>query len=160
MIANERTTQLKLQGIWKRWIWPNIQVLALEKAISEVNELHRVVESAAAMHAENDHISFEALASKFGKVGVIRPQIFSYLESKTVERHQKEAEFRAKIEESYQRVAQERKSAFDQLSSEMAEIQNEAEINMQPLVQELNINIERVKREQDKLNISPKIMAK
>lgn len=152
--VNSLKLYLKKQGFWNRWIWPSINVVALEQATEILNSNLERFKLFSVRLSEGEMIGIEDLFVLFSETGTLRQQVYSRLEIIDKERLEREGNLRSAIESSYQTLLKRRQQAFSELSVTATKITENIKRSLSPRVKEMSGHVERINIEKAKLGMS------
>jgi hypothetical protein len=152
---NNTENELKLYDLWRRYLWPNEQVVVLEEivALLEIKSKKVVVDSEKLIQG-NSTIQSSSVMKLFADAGILRDRVAEYINQIEQSRCKYEAEYRAQIETSYGEIIKQRKQAFSVLSELVNKMSAHIRESLAPKLKYLEMQIESVNVEKAKLGLA------
>ena len=147
--------ELKLYGFWKRYLWPNEQVIVLEEISSVLESLSNNVSVASENLIQgNSTMQSSSVMKLFADAGILRDRVAEYIHQTEQSRKKYEAEYRAQIEASYVEIIKQRKHAFSVLSELVNKMSAHIREALAPKLKNLEMQIDVVNKEKAKLGLA------
>jgi len=153
--AAKPKAELLSYGFWKRWIWPDMKVVAAEEILAEFERMEKKLSVDPAQLTRGKHTIPSATVLKLvSETGVLRERTEEYLQRLEEARRRNEALYREQIDRSCGNVIMQRQKAFSELSDLANKLSTHVRESLKPKLKNLEERICSVEIEKAKLGIA------
>jgi hypothetical protein len=135
----------------RRFLWPDISTLAHQEALLFLRQVQKKLAHLASLTQRGQPVSRGELMALLGAVGLMKEQVFEFLERIYSAQRKRDEQTRRLIDEALSKIVRERQKSERRLQGRIEALRNSLREAMQPIIADLNERVALVRSEGSKL---------
>lgn len=147
--------EVKNQGAWRRWIWPDLKTVTLVEIIAVNRKRSENLKKSfdEKLQSKLDVDCFEIL-DILSEYGILKNRVEEFVLECEEARNSYEESYRSQISRSYSTIIDARTLAFDKLSTMVNDLMASIRTKLSPLLDDFQEKLDLVYQEREKLGMS------